>query len=122
MARHWEQSEWPSLVTRPVWRPPTLNREVLPAPEEWMERGACVGRWPEWDLAVEGESHVERTARHRRVARVCRSACPVLEQCRAWGDHARAVGEFGVVAGRVPKKTDGQGNRKHWVEVREEVA
>lgn len=122
MAKHWEPSEWPSLVRRPEWRSPSFTREVLPLAEEWMERGACVGRWPEWDHTIEGENHVERAARHRRAARVCRTACPVLAECRAWADSARSVGQFGVCAGRLPKQTDGPRKPAQWVEVREEVA
>lgn len=117
MARHWEDSAWPSLVTRPKVPVPMYNHRVLPRGEEWMELAACAGRWPEWDHTIEGENHVERAARHRRVARVCRSACPVLRECRAWADTAKSVGEFGVVAGRVPKTIGGSAHRMHWVEV-----
>ncbi|MBB1036726.1 hypothetical protein G6025_01760 [Dietzia natronolimnaea] len=82
-----------------------------------MERGACVGRWPEWDHTVEGENHVERAARQARAARICRTACPVLEQCRTWADSARSVGQFGVCAGRLPKRVDGPADGFRWVEV-----
>lgn len=118
MARHWEQSEWPSLVHRPrVFVPDYDRRDVLPRPQEWMERGACVGKWPEWDHTIDGESPPEREARKRRAATICRTACPVLAECRAWADRAQTVGEFGVVAGRVTRKVPNRPNRLEWVDV-----
>ncbi|MBB1057853.1 hypothetical protein G6020_10705 [Dietzia sp. B19] len=81
-----------------------------------MERGACVGKWPEWDHTIDGESPPERKARKRRAANICRTACPVLAECRAWADSAQTVGEFGVVAGRATRSAPNQFESR-WVEV-----
>lgn len=82
-----------------------------------MERGACVGKWPEWDHDIEGEDRAERVARKRRAATICRTTCPVLNECRAWADSALKVGTFGVVAGRATRSVPNRPKRLEWGEV-----
>lgn len=115
MAKHWELSEWPSLVAGRKPPQPT-RRHTLPHAEEWMQRGACVGRWPEWDGAIDGERQAERAARQRRAAKVCRTACPVLAECRDWASRAQTVGQFGVVAGKTTRVVKGRQSGR-WIEV-----
>ena len=115
MAKHWELSEWPSLV-RGRKPPEPTRRHVLPPAEPWMSRGACVGKWPLWDGAIDGESLAERQQRQSEAAKVCREACPVLAACRDWAQRAETVGQWGVVAGQRAVAVKGkQGGR--WVEV-----
>ena len=84
MARSWKESSWPTQWARTEREQPYLARSILPAPEPWMERGACVGRQPLWDRTIAGEGERARLARQERAARVCRTACPIMTQCHAW--------------------------------------
>lgn len=114
--KHWEHSEWPRPWPQHAQREIQIRQNILPRPQDWMERGACVGKWPEWDHTIDGESPPERKARKRRAANICRTACPVLAECRAWADSAQTVGEFGVVAGRATRSAPNQFESR-WVEV-----
>lgn len=115
MAKNWELSEWPSLVAGKKPPEPT-RRHVLLAPEDWMTDAACRGRQPLWDGAIDGESSAERQQRQQQAARVCRTACSVLRQCRDWADRAETVGQFGVVAGRTARAAKGKQSGR-WIEV-----
>lgn len=115
MAKHWDLSDWPTQV--PGRKPPEpTRRHVLPPAEEWMQRAACAGRWPEWDGAIDGESVAERQQRQQQAAKICLTACPVLAQCRDWANRAAEVGHFGVVAGRTARASKGKQSGR-WVEV-----
>lgn len=42
-----------------------------------------------WDLAVDGESPIDRHHRRSRGAEICRTECPVREQCLKFADATR---------------------------------
>ena len=117
MARNWELSEWPTPVKRTERDQVYPARGILPAPEPWMERGACVGRQPLWDRTIAGEGERARLARQERAARICRTACPVMTQCRAWSEQATTIGDFGVCAGRVVRGAINGRGGGDWVEL-----
>lgn len=117
MARSWEDSAWPTQWVRIEREQVYLARNILPPPESWMERGACVGRWPMWDRTIDGEGERARLARQREAARVCRTACPVLAECRAWSEQAATIGDFGVCAGRVVRGAINGRGGGDWVEL-----
>lgn len=112
---------WPTLWHTPKVRTTRFIGGVLPTAEPWMDRGACVGRAPAWDRQIAGESEAERVARQAESARVCRTECEVLAQCRAWARSAKSVGHFGVCAGMVSRGDPDGGpswsSRQQWVEV-----
>ena len=118
MAKHWDDSAWPTQ-----WRQHKQHellyewRNVLPPPEPWTERAACVGRWPMWDRSVEGESEKARLARQREAAKVCRTQCSVIAQCRDWSERVETIGDFGVVGGRVVRGSINSRTPAEWVEL-----
>ena len=118
MAKTWDtESRWPKQWVR-VEREQVYNwRNLLPPAEPWMERGACVGRQPMWDRTIDGESERARLARQERAARICRTQCPVLAECRDWSERAERLGEFGVCAGRVVRGSVNSRTPAQWVEL-----
>ncbi|MCT1884981.1 WhiB family transcriptional regulator [Dietzia cinnamea] len=119
MAKSWDAgSRWPKPWPQHKQHDLSYDwRNILPPAEPWMERAACVGRWPMWDRTVEGENEPTREARQERAARICRTRCPVMAQCRAWADRAETLGDFGVVAGRVVRGSINSRTQAQWVDL-----
>ncbi len=61
---------------------PVLSLLAALAPAEGMTGAACTGLAPLLDTDVDGETSVDRAARHDRARAVC-AGCRVLEVCRA---------------------------------------
>lgn len=70
-------------------QPPTVQQG------EWRHRGACCHCDPDM-FFPEGHADGRQTGEAAAVA-VCRSACPVMAECRAWALATRQ--EFGVWGG-----------------------
>lgn len=119
MAKHWDaESRWPTQWRQPIQHELLYEwRNTLPPPEDWMIRGACVGKQPGWDRSIDGESEKARLARQREAARICRTACPVLRECRAWSERVETIGDFGVVGGRVVRGSINSRTPAEWVEL-----
>ena len=117
MARSWDESKWPKQVKRTEPEMLYRVRNILPRPEPWMDRGACVGRAPQWDRTVDGETEKARLDRQREAGRICRQACPVLRECRDWADRTKDLLDFGVCAGRIPKPVSRRSTARVWAEL-----
>ncbi|GAB3809675.1 WhiB family transcriptional regulator [Kribbella italica] len=63
---------------------PTLTVIADPA-DRWMSKAACVGMSPAYD---ETASQWEQ----RKAQAICLTACPVLEECRAWARRTKFTG------------------------------
>ncbi|MGX1598522.1 WhiB family transcriptional regulator [Dietzia maris] len=71
---------------------------VIPAPPEWSERAACVGRAPLHDPRGDREGEAAFQARSAEARAVC-ATCLVLRACRRWVQGTPRAQVSGTLAG-----------------------